>query len=75
MTEDRYTAVLVYSTSHALRAESLLADAGIVCKLIPVPRELSSDCGVCVRVRREDREATRETLGKSRLEIEGIYDI
>ena len=75
MTEDRYTAVLVYSTSHALRAESLLADAGIVCKLIPVPRELSSDCGVCVRVCREDREATRETLGESRLEIEGIYDI
>ena len=40
--------ILVYSPSHALRAEKLLQGATIPCKLIPVPRHLSSDCGVCV---------------------------
>ena len=37
------------SVQHALRAEKLLKDADIPCRLIPVPRRLSSDCGVCLR--------------------------
>lgn len=75
MSEDSYSVVLVYSTSYALRAEKVLADAGIACKLIPVPRHLSSDCGVCVRVRRADREATRRALEAAGVEIEGTHDI
>ncbi len=75
MTEEQYAVVLVYSTSYALRAEKVLASARITCKLIPVPRHLSSDCGVCVRVRRGDLQATREVLDEAKLEIEGVYDI
>ena len=75
MKDDQHTVVLVYSTSHALRAEKVLAEVGIDCKLIPVPRQLSSDCGVCVRVRTADRKATQEALNEVGLEIEGIYDI
>lgn len=75
MTEDQYTVVLVHSTSHGLRAEKVLAEVGIECKLIPVPRQLSSDCGVCVRVRSVDRAATRRALARARLEIEGVHDI
>jgi hypothetical protein len=41
--------VLFLSVHHALRAEKLLKAADIPCKLIPVPRHLSSDCGVCLR--------------------------
>ncbi|MEI6609663.1 MAG: DUF3343 domain-containing protein [Deltaproteobacteria bacterium] len=41
--------VLFESISHALRAEKLIKAAQITCKLIPVPRHLSSDCGVCLR--------------------------
>lgn len=75
MNDDQYTVVLVYSTSHALRAEKVLAEMGIDCKLIPVPRQLSSDCGVCVRVRTADREATEKALNGVGLEIEGIHDV
>ncbi|MFW6136069.1 MAG: DUF3343 domain-containing protein [Chloroflexota bacterium] len=75
MTKDRYTAVLVYSTSRALRAEKVLAGAGIDCKLIPVPRHLSSDCGVCVRVRTVDCETICQVLDDVGLEIEGVHDI
>jgi len=73
--EERHTVVLVYSTSHALRAEKVLAEAGILCKLIPVPRQLSSDCGVCIRVRTDDRTTAREALNAAGLEIEGIHDV
>lgn len=70
-----YSVVLVYSTSYALRAEKVLARAGIDCKLMPVPRHLSSDCGVCIRVRRADREAVRQTLDEAGMETEGVHDI
>jgi hypothetical protein len=67
--------ILVYSTSHAIRIEKLLIENGIPCKLIPVPRQLSSDCGVCVRIYRNDRQRVNIPLSAAQVEIEGIYDI
>ncbi len=67
-----YMAILVASTSHALRAERVLHMAGIANKLIPVPRSLSSDCGVCLRISREDAEAARQALEKAKVQIEEI---
>lgn len=61
------------STSHAIRAERLLDDAGIGNKLIPVPRHLSSDCGVCLRIDRSDVEAARDALVGTKVRIEGIH--
>jgi len=42
--------ILVDSTSQAIRIEKVLNGQNICCKLVPVPRHLSSDCGVCVRI-------------------------
>ena len=74
MTDKQHTVILVYSTSYALRAEKVLAEAGIPCKLIPVPRHLSSDCGVCVRIERADQEAVLQALEAARVDIEGIHE-
>jgi uncharacterized SAM-binding protein YcdF (DUF218 family) len=70
-----YTVILVPSTSHALRAEKILRAAGIECKLIPVPRHLSSDCGVCVRIPRAARDAACAALQQARLEVESVHDL
>lgn len=70
-----YSVIIVPSVSHALRAEKILQAAGVACKLIPVPRHLSSDCGVCVRIQREDQEAADAALRQAGLEIIGIYEI
>jgi hypothetical protein len=75
MYRDRYAVILVHSTSHAIRAEKLLHQAGIESKLIPVPRHLSSDCGVCLRIERADVEQARQTLEDSRMEIGGVHEI
>jgi hypothetical protein len=75
MTNKQYAVILVYSTSYALRAEKVLAEAGISCKLIPVPRHLSSDCGVCVRIERADQETALHALEATRLEIEGVHQV
>lgn len=75
MTPGAYAVILVYSTSFALRAEKLLQKAGVGSKLIPVPRHLSSNCGVCVRIAQANRGAAQQALQRAGMEIEGIYDI
>ena len=75
VTDSPYAVAIVYSTSHALRIERLLQEQGIPCKLIPVPRHISSDCGVCVRVRRADVEAVRRTIAEAGIEIQGVHDV
>ncbi len=54
--------------------EKELKGAGVKSKLIPVPRHLSSDCGVCVRIERVDKETTRQILAKAQVETEGLHD-
>jgi hypothetical protein len=75
MTPEEHTVILLYSTSYAIRAETVLREAGIRSKLIPVPRHLSSDCGVCVRIERPDREVAQQALEAAKVEIEGIHDL
>jgi len=75
MTGHQYAVILVYSTSHAIRAEKVLRQAEISTKLIPVPRHISSDCGVCVRIERADQKAAVETLEEIGLEVEGVHEI
>ena len=75
MSEGNYAVILVYSTSHAMRIEKLLAERGVACKMIPVPRQISSDCGVCIRILRSHVEAARETVASAGIEIQDIADI
>jgi len=50
------------SVSHTLKAERILMEQGIVYKLIPVPRHIGSDCGVCLRVTADRRLAAEAAL-------------
>jgi hypothetical protein len=59
---DDYGVILTHSTGHSLRAEKVLSEAGVETKMIPVPRHLSSDCGVALRIRRRDRESALKIL-------------
>jgi len=74
-TQDSYAVILFVSTGHALKAEKALQHAGIGCKLIPVPRHLSSDCGVRLRVALDDKEVSLKTLLSEGVEIEGSHNI
>jgi len=57
-----YIVFLFPSVNHALKAEKLLKAAGVAHKLIPVPRQISSDCGVCLRITKEQRPEVAEAL-------------
>ena len=75
MASSDYGVVLFYSTSAAIRAEKLTQEAGLKVKLIPVPRQLSSDCGISLRFEWDQAEVVRSVLEAKGVEVQGIHRI
>ena len=70
-----HSVVLFYSTSSALQAEKLLKREGVATKLIPVPRHLSSDCGISLRFDGLEEARVRAILENGQVDIQGIYSV
>ena len=64
--------VLFYTSSAALRSEKLLLKEGLTVKLIPTPREYSSDCGMALRFSWSDEPCVRALLISANVEISSI---
>ncbi len=62
MSTGTYVVFLFESVSAVLVAEKVLKDMSIPRKLIPVPKQLSSDCGVCLRVESDDQPRVEQAL-------------
>ena len=71
----RYGVVLVHTTSAALRGEKLLKTAGVTVKLIPTPRQFSSDCGMALRFEWEATERVRALLEEGGVEIAALHEL
>ncbi len=56
-----------------MKAEKLLKGKGFTVDLIPVPREISSDCGVAVELPWEERSEGSSLLGVSGISILETY--
>ncbi|MBN1570252.1 MAG: DUF3343 domain-containing protein [Acidobacteria bacterium] len=68
-----YGVVLFHTSSAALRAEKVLIKNGFSIKMIPTPREFSSDCGVSLRFSWQEETRVRELLESARVEIGSIH--
>ncbi len=66
-----FLVALFKSVTHAMKAEQLLKEAGIPFKLIPVPKSISSDCGVCIRFTAEEKDTLLKMLD-GRVDVEEI---
>ncbi len=63
MREDiTYWVALFDSVSHVMKAEKILKEANIPYKIIPVPKSISVDCGVCLRFLADQKETIAEAL-------------
>jgi len=69
--DNNYYIILFYTIHDVLRAEKILKQHRIPHELVPVPRNLSSDCGMCVKLQ-DDIEKTLSLLDK--IEMAGCYD-
>lgn len=68
-----YGVALFHNTSAVMRAEKILKKGGVTVKLIPTPREFSSDCGMAVRFDAQDMETVRVLLEQAHVEVAGIH--
>ena len=64
---------LFSSIHHVMRAEKLLKGKGIKIDLIPVPREISSDCGVAIELSAESEKEAFFLLGENKVSILECY--
>lgn len=68
-----YGVVLFHTTSAAMQAEKLLVKAGLKVKLIPTPRQFSSDCGISLRFNWEQKEQVESLLKSSKVDTSSIH--
>lgn len=54
--------VTFHTTAAAMKTEKLCKEAGSVGKLVPVPRSLTSDCGIAWRAEITEKERLTELL-------------
>jgi hypothetical protein len=73
--EISYGVVLFHTNSAVLRAEKILLREGFTIKLIPVPRHLSSDCGIALRFERSGETRIREVLETAGVPIDSIHNL
>lgn len=68
-----YGVVLFYTTSSVMKAEKMLLKQDLEVKLIPVPRELSSDCGIALRFNWDDMERVTSILASANVETDSVH--
>lgn len=61
------------SVSYAMKVEAELKKNDIQYKVIPVPRSISSSCGLCVRFFKDDMDKLKLIIEKTGLVYEKIY--
>jgi hypothetical protein len=67
--------VLFHTSTAAMQAEAVLNRAHLPARLIPTPRELSSDCGLSLRFPWDQADHVRALLQQFRVETAGIHGL
>jgi hypothetical protein len=68
-----YGVILFHTTSSVLRAEKRLMKEGFAIRLVPTPRQFSSDCGIALRFEWNDLERITSMLGEENVEFDAIH--
>jgi hypothetical protein len=70
---DIYYVATFHSVSQALRFEKLTQSQNIAVKMIPVPRVISSSCGIAARFSAELLDDVAKMLSSDRVAVEELY--
>lgn len=73
MNREIFNLVAFNSTHSAIRAEKELIASGISVRIIPVPREITANCGLAIKLNLEDLKVVREILANNNIEVSGYY--
>jgi hypothetical protein len=62
-----------HSVHEALHFEKIIKAEGLELQLVPVPREISSSCGIAAKFSPELRPQIEDIADREQLEIDGVY--
>ena len=62
------------SMTHVLSAERTARKSGIFCRMVPIPRNISTDCGMCISVKTADGPAFLDAVKDKGLEPERVEE-
>lgn len=67
-------AILTFHTSHfAMKAKKSLDALSLPGELIPLPREFSSQCGLCLKVVWEEKDRVSQILAENKVIVHQIH--
>ena len=72
--KQEYLVALFKSVSHLMKAEKILKEEGVKAKIIPVPKSISTECGVCIRFEPQIRADIEKALA-DKVEINEIREL
>jgi hypothetical protein len=75
MSGEKKCIITFLSVHHALKAEKVLLKEGLAISMIPVPREISSDCGVALKFECEEEASVAKILESNMVKIESIHHL
>lgn len=67
MVRENDLVAVFHSIHRVMQAEKVLKLAGVDFLLIPVPRQLTSDCGLAIRYAPQQQQQIEETLQREKL--------
>lgn len=67
--------ITFHTTAAAIAMEKLCNEQGLPGRLIPVPRELTADCGMAWRAEPADRSILAALTERQALEVEGFHEL
>jgi len=63
------------STSHALKGEKVLKEYGADFVMIPTLREISSSCGLSIKIAPENLDEYSRVLKNNNISVEELYQV
>jgi len=63
------------STHSALRFEKIIKDQNIYTRMVPVPRQISTSCGIAGKIKKEDMVDIIDICQKYELDFDRIYKV
>ena len=67
--------ILFHTSAAAFRSEKILLKSGLAVKLIPTPREFSSDCGIALRFEWSRADDVRQLLDSAGVATSAIRSL
>lgn len=74
MTQEVFYLIVFDSTHHALQAEEILQENDCQLMMVPVPPEISADCGLAIKLDTNKQEVINQ-LAEAEVEFAGYYKV